>query len=584
MKIFSKTKQFVFKHKIISIIIILLLLGGGFWWYKSATNTSGATRYVLAATTSGTITSSVSGTGQVSASNQMTLSPGSGASGQIVYLNAASGQKVSAGTLLLQLDTTDAEKTVASAESNLQSTQISLQKLEGDPSLTVPQNKQDAINTLNQDYQSAYTTVSNVFTDMPAIMTDLQNIIYGNNFNNYQQNIDFYTGTAYTYDPNATQFKDNLVASYKKASDEYTNNFTDYKNATINSDNATIDSLLNETYTTSRNVTQALKDTNNIIQFYTDTLAKYNIKPNPLAATQLSTINSDSSKANSDTSNLFNAQNTITNDKTAVTNADLDLQSEQLSLQNSQTALQNAKDDLTNYYIYAPFDGVVGAVSVKKGDTISSGTSAITFITQTEVTSISLSEEDITKVQLGQKAVLTFDAISGLSIAGKVTEIDTIGTVSQGVVSYNVQITFTTQDARVKPGMSVNANIITAVEQNVLTVPNSAVKTKNGAYYVLVAAQKQNLSSSSASQGFVLTPAPVQKTVKIGVADSTNTEITSGLSAGDQVVTRTISGSTATAAATTSAASNATRITGGAGGGGSFIRTGGGGAGAVRLP
>ena len=115
---------------------------------------------------------------------------------------------------------------------------------------------------------------------------------------------------------------------------------------------------------------------------------------------------------------------------------------------------------------------------MQKGQTISSGTSAITFITQSDVTSISLSEEDITKIKLGQKAVLTFDAISGLTVAGQVTEIDTIGTVSQGVVSYNVQITFDTQDSRIKPGMSVNANVITNVEQNVLTVPNSAVKTK----------------------------------------------------------------------------------------------------------
>jgi len=58
-----------------------------------------------------------------------------------------------------------------------------------------------------------------------------------------------------------------------------------------------------------------------------------------------------------------------------------------------------------------------------KSDTISSGTSAITFITSTDMTTISLSEVDVTKIKMGNKAVLTFDAISGLSIAGQVTEI-----------------------------------------------------------------------------------------------------------------------------------------------------------------
>ena len=545
MNFFMKVKEIALKHKIISIVVILCLVAGGYYWYQSATNTSGVTRYVLAAATNGTITSSVSGTGQVSASNQMTLSPGSGASGKIVYLNAVSGQQVSTGTLLLQLDTTNAEKTVRDAQASLDSAQISLQKLEGDASLTVPQNKQDAINTLNQDYQSGYNTVSSVFTDLPAIMTDLQNVVYGNSFNNYQQNIDFYTGTAEIYDLSATTFKDSLAKSYQTALTEYTKNFNDYKTSTRYSSNTDIDSLISETYNTTKDIAQAVKDTNNLIQFYENTLANYNIKPNPTATTQLATTNSDSSKASGDISSLLNIQNTISKDKESVTNSSLDLQSAQLSLQNAQNSLQDAKDNLANYYIYAPFNGVVGSVSVQKGDTISSGTSAITFITQTDMTTISLSEVDVTSVKLGQKVVLTFDAISGLSIAGQVTEIDTIGTVSQGVVSYNVQITFATQDTRIKPGMSVSANVITNVAQNVLTVPNSAVKTKSGSYYVLVPGS----------------PTPTQKTVQIGVADSTNTEIVSGLSAGDQVVTRTISNTSATS---TTAASSASRISGAA--------------------
>jgi len=554
-------KDFILKHKILSVIIILCLFGIGYWWYSSATNTSGETRYVLAAANKGTVISSVSGTGQVSASNQMSLSPGSGASGKIVYLNAVSGQKVSAGTLLLELDATDAEKTVRDAKSNLDSAEISLQKLEGADNLSTPQNKQDAIDTLNQDYQSGYNTVSAVFVDLPTIMTDLQNTIYGNTFNNIQQNIDFYTNTSYSYDPNAAQFKASLVKSYQTALDEYNKNFTDYKNTSRTSDNGTIDSMITETYGTTRDIAQAIKDTNNLIQFYINTLTTYNIKVNSIANTQLSTTNTDSSKANSDISNLLNIQNTISKDKESVNNSGLDLQSQQLSVQNSKNSLQDAKDNLANYYIYAPFDGVVGAVSVQKGQTISSGTAAITFITQTEMTTISLSEEDVTKIKMGDKAVITFDAIDGLSVAGKVTEIDTIGTVSQGVVSYNVQITFDTQDSRIKPGMSTSVNVITDTQQNVLTVPNSAVKTKNGAYYVLVLDKNEDLTSSSAAQGFVSVTAPTQKTVKIGVADDTNTEITSGLSEGDQVVIRTISGTktTSTTSSTSSSTSRTTR-------------------------
>ena len=86
------------------------------------------------------------------------------------------------------------------------------------------------------------------------------------------------------------------------------------------------------------------------------------------------------------------------------------------------------------------------------------------------------------KVKVGQKVTLTFDAIEDLSITGEVAEIDTLGTVSQGVVNYAVKIVFDTQDERVKSGMSVSAAIITDVKQDVLLVPNAAVKSNDEQY------------------------------------------------------------------------------------------------------
>jgi hypothetical protein len=134
-----------------------------------------------------------------------------------------------------------------------------------------------------------------------------------------------------------------------------------------------------------------------------------------------------------------------------------------------------------------------------------------------------------------------------------------------------VKIVFDTQDDRVKSGMSASANIITDTQQNILTVPNSAVKIKNGNHYVLVLNQKQDLTDPTAIQGFTSAVAPTQKTVEIGVADDTNTQITSGLSEGDQVVTRTITSAkttTSTATSTSRTTRTATQaITGGGAGG-----------------
>jgi HlyD family secretion protein len=107
----------------------------------------------------------------------------------------------------------------------------------------------------------------------------------------------------------------------------------------------------------------------------------------------------------------------------------------------------------------------------KKGESISSGGTVATLITEQQVAEISLNEVDVAQVEVGQKVTLTYDAIEDLQISGSVAEVDLIGTTNQGVVSYTVTILFDTQDERIKPGMSVSATIITEIKQEVIVVP-----------------------------------------------------------------------------------------------------------------
>ena len=178
-----------------------------------------------------------------------------------------------------------------------------------------------------------------------------------------------------------------------------------------------------------------------------------------------------------------------------------------------------------------------------------------------------MNEVDVANVSIGQQAVLTFDALPGFTETGKVEKMDSLGTLTQGVVTYNLTIGFDSLDSRIKPGMSVSASIITQVKQDVLIVPNSAVKNQGGSYYVQV------LNGGTA---------PVQQNVQIGIANSTETEITSGINAGDKVVTQTINPSATSSTSTSSSAAGGLRLPGlggggGFGGGGGGARTGGGG-------
>ena len=143
----------------------------------------------------------------------------------------------------------------------------------------------------------------------------------------------------------------------------------------------------------------------------------------------------------------------------------LDLRTQQLSVQQRKDALLDAQEKLGDYTIRAPFAGILAKITIKKGDPATSGTIMATLITPQRTATVSLNEVDAAQLQVGQKATLTFDAIPDVSIAGEVAEIDALGTVSQGVVTYAVKILFDTQDIRVKPGMSTSAAIITNVHQ-----------------------------------------------------------------------------------------------------------------------
>lgn len=553
---FTKAKTLILKHKVISLIILLVIIGGGYFWYHTAAASSGKVTYVTMPAAMGTIVTSVSGSGQVSSSDQIDLK--SKVSENVTYVGVQEGQQVSQGTLLMEFDTTDAEKSVRDAQLSLQNAQLSLEKLAGSSDLTVPQNQQDAQDTLNKDYNTTYNNIANAFIDLPNVMTGLNNILYGYTLSNNQENIDYYTDDTYTYDQGVNTYKDSANTSYQTALAAYTQSFNDYKAASADSSQTQLDALTQETIDTSNDITQAIKDANNLIQFYENTFTKYNLKINPTADTQLSTLNTYLGKVNTDGSALINTQNSIVSDKENVAGAGLNLQSQQLSLQQVQNSLDDAKDNLSNCYIYAPFNGIVAAIDYQKGDAASSGSTAVTMITNQSITQIPLNEVDISKIKIGQKATLTFDAIPDLTIVGQVQEIDTLGTVTQGVVTYNVKLVFATQDTQVKTGMSVDANIITDTAQNVLVVPNSAIKKSGSTSYVQV----------------LVNGVPERKTVQTGLASDTQTQILSGISAGDNVITQTITTAKTTAA---TSANSTVRIPGLTGGAAGFAGGGGGG-------
>ena len=559
----NNIREYVRTHKKISIVIGIVIVGASYWSYKKLTNTGGETRYVTASVERGTIVSSISGTGQVSASNQIDIK--SKAGGDVVYVGVTNGQSVSAGTLVAQLDTRDAQKAVRDATVNLESAQIALQKLQAPADTLSTLQTENALaqakTDLQKSYDDGFNTVSNAFLDLPAVMTGMQDIMYGTELTRgNQDNVSAYNDLVKNNFEQVSVFRDDAVKKYNTARAAYDKTIIDYKNASRQDDPAKIVTLIEETYTTTKIIADSIKSTNDLLNYVKDRLTEKNQNIPSLLSTHQTQLNTYTNETNSHLLNLLNIKNSITSGTFAINEkteslaklrrgADpLDITSQNLSITQRENALIDAKANLQDYYIRVPFDGVLAKVSVKKLDTIGSGTSVATLITTQKVAEISLNEVDVSKVKVGQKATLTFDAIPDLTITGLVAEIDSIGTVSQGVVTYNVKITFDTQDDRIKPGMSISSSIITDVRQDVLVVANSAIKSQNNTSYVEVF--DPALVGSDSSQGVVSPTAPIKQTVEIGLSNDTETEIISGLKEKDQVVIKTISPTTTTANST----------------------------------
>ena len=545
----QKIKNFIVTHKILSLVVVLVLVYGGYTLFGKKTTTE--TRYVTSLAVNGTVVSSVTGSGQVAASNQIDLKPK--VAGNVTYIGVNPGDSVKKGKTLFIIDTTSAEKAVRDAQTNLDQANLALAKLkEPANELSVIQ-AQNAINQATTDKANQDLAVKNAHS---ALLNST---------------------------PEAVPAAVNGVTPINYTPPTITGNYTLDQEGEIdvsvlgagNTQDYVVSGLATGSGTVSTVVPQPLGNSGLYIKFpagVTQSVNQWVITlPNVKASNYLSNYNSYQNATQNyqqtiDSDNRTIAENTEKLKELQAGTDALDIQTQELAVTKAQNALLDAKQALSDYYITAPFDGVIASVPAELGQPASSSAALGTIITKQNIAAITLNEVDVAKIKLGDKATLTFDAIDGLSIAGTVVSIDSVGTVTSGVVNYTVKIAFATQDDRVKSGMTVSAAIVTNVAQDVVTVPASAVKTSNGSSYVLEF-DTPLVGSDDSTTGVASAVAPHNVPVEVGISDDSTTEITSGLKVGDQVVSRTITTtSTATAAATAPSLLGGSSTRGAAGG------------------
>ena len=548
--------SYVKQHKILSAIILIALAIGGYAWYQKTRSASGAVQYVTSPAATTTVVSTVTGTGQVESTDQVDIKPV--ADGQLVSVPVQLNQQVAKGQTLGIVDQTSAANTVAQAKASLQQAQANYDNLMAGATSNSIQAQQLAIQAAQLALDQAKQSFSNtkaaqqlaVNKALTSMLNDSLTATPSNNLSTASVTVSGnYSGTtqgSYT------------ISTYESGSGQY------YSSSGLGSGNAIIQ----------RGIAQPIGNGLYISFGSTGTIdpsTTWTINlPNTQGSSYLNDLNAYNTAIQNQQQALQQAQNAIDNAQNALDKAnnsyqttiapptDASIASAKAQITSAQAQLDNAETSYQNTILTAPFNGTVAALDFKVGDKITAGTTFATIITNQQLAQVTLNEVDVAKVKLGQKATLTFDAVNGLQITGTVAEVDTIGTVSQGVVSYGVQIAMDTGDPRIKPGMSVSANIVTAVAPDALAVPSSAIKANpSGGSYV------QILGPNGQPQNIAVTT---------GISDDTNTVITSGLTAGQQIITQTVtSGSTAG----NTGSGNAARGGFGGFGGGARIITGG---------
>lgn len=534
MKInFLNIKGYFLKHKIIGSVILIVLVIIGYQMYKSFTSTAGQISYVTSPVKRGNLITTVSGTGQVSVLNQVDIK--TKASGDITYLNAKVGQEVGAGTFLAQIASGDAPY-------ELESAKIAYDKLiTVDPDAL--RRAENAVIQADKDLKNSYI---NAHTAMTSALTNMSDVSAGLGIL-FDYNTGYLTSGNYNLGSTAKEYQKKAESSWNDSDQQLRDLIKKYRNISPAVNDTGFELIIDDFNKVALSLSLSAKDTQDAIIYLKNDDDSRQTEANSAYTSIISLF----SKASGIVSSLSASKNSVSSNKISLENAVTDLETlkdgpDTLTLRSQQLSVKQKQEALNDYSVTAPFSGIIAAVSIKVGDTVSSGATVATLITKQKMVEISLNEIDAAKVKVGQKVNLTFDAIDGLNITGTVSEVNLIGTVSQGVVSYTIKINFDTQDDRVKSGMSVSASIITEAKVDVLTIANSAVKTQGDSNYVEIL----DPSGAEDTQGIVSTVLPRQQIVTIGISNDTETEIISGLTEGQTIITKTsISGTTQTTTA-----------------------------------
>lgn len=426
---------------------------------------------------------------------------------------------------------------------------------------------------LPSSFNSAYSEVTNVFIDLPAAYGEIKDIVQGS--------IQGQAGLSYYSDQIGTEGKQQQakVESAFSEAQTYYNDALDLYEASSREDSDSLKELTDQTYEAISSLSETLKEldvflsmmyeeypTDSYMLAHRESVAENISLINPYLSSLYNEVESIDALYESiaDTNDLIaNAQQDLVEledsykldivglnltleekglDLEDLQNADtdeLDYRAQELVVRQRKNTLAKAQEAYRDYFLYATVDGYISAWDVSVGDSVSQSTVVGSLIDNNKQVVVSLNELDISDIEIGQTAKITFDAIPDFEAEGVVVKKDIAGTVNSGVVSYDVTLSIPSDDERILTGMSADVDIVLLSKPGVTLVSKVAIKEDQDGKYVEVVKNADSLEM----QPFY-TPDAIETekvTIEVGDEDDVNYEVLSGLEAGDRIVLSTIS-------------------------------------------
>ncbi len=189
------------------------------------------------------------------------------------------------------------------------------------------------------------------------------------------------------------------------------------------------------------------------------------------------------------------------------------IKSAQANVQQRESALAQARIDLSRTKITSPVNGIVIKRAIEKGQTVAASLqSPELFVIAQNLSDMqvdaSIDESDVGRIRNGLKATFTVDAFPGQTFEGEVRQVRKAAQNVANVVTYVAVVGFTNTGGRLLPGMTANVRLVTDQRQDVLKVPNAALRVRIAGVEPAAQGASAAASGASASASSAVSQAP----------------------------------------------------------------------------